>query len=286
MRLWFVPLNVLVAALCIHGIAQEHHPLGRFHSDAKRKGTLPGGLGPGTHHPLCLKAEDVMSCWGGGFMKKVVFQLSLVRLLVWFCCDFAGCFWCSLFVFLCVYFYSYTFQFLKLQSLRWVVTGSCRDYMVPFQSPPWSSFTHGCCTRSLWHTHSNIHFLIDFLQTCNYSVSHSFEHSLIHPAIHPIASQDGTNLAVRQISATHVNSPLLVHLIWADHYIPFVHSTIFMSSPSFFPFICRLSTHSLVQSVFLTLVRFAWSSCNPILDIVQLVQNRRHKGLVVFVVVN
>lgn len=108
MRLWFVPLNVLVAALCIHGIAQEHHPLGRFHSDAKRKGTLPGGLGPGTHHPLCLKAEDVMSFWGGGFMKKVVFQLSLVRLLVWFCCDFAGCFWCSLFVFfVCVFLILY-----------------------------------------------------------------------------------------------------------------------------------------------------------------------------------
>lgn len=28
MRLWFVALNVLVAAFCVHGIAQEHHPLG------------------------------------------------------------------------------------------------------------------------------------------------------------------------------------------------------------------------------------------------------------------
>lgn len=46
-----------------------------------------------------------------------------------------------------------------------------------------------------------------------------------------------------------------------------------------------LSTHFLVQSVFSTLVLSVWSSCNPILDIVQLVQNRRHEGRVVFVVV-
>lgn len=40
MRLWFVPLNVLVAAFCFHGIAQEHHPLGRFYSNANRQGNL------------------------------------------------------------------------------------------------------------------------------------------------------------------------------------------------------------------------------------------------------
>lgn len=35
---------------------------------------------------------------------------------------------------------------------------------------------------------------------------------------------------------------------------PFVHSAVFLSSPSCFPFLCRLSTHFLVQSVFPTLV--------------------------------
>lgn len=204
--------------------------------------------------------------------------------LLWFCWLFLV----QLVFFLCVCVFFFLYIPVPKASVPAV---SCHRFMQglhgPFPESPVIQL-HSWLLHSLthWHTHSNIHFLIDFLQTCNYSVSHSFEHSLIHPAIHPIASQDGTNLAVRQISATHVNSPLLVHLIWADHYIPFVHSTIFMSSPSFFPFICRLSTHSLVQSVFLTLVCFAWSSCNPILDIVQLVQNRRHKGLVVFVVVN
>lgn len=46
MRLWMVPLDVLVAALCIHGITQENHPLGCFYSDAIREGTLPSGLSP------------------------------------------------------------------------------------------------------------------------------------------------------------------------------------------------------------------------------------------------
>lgn len=46
MRLWFVPLNVLVAAFCIHGIAREHHPLGRFYSNANRQRTLPAMLAP------------------------------------------------------------------------------------------------------------------------------------------------------------------------------------------------------------------------------------------------
>lgn len=40
MTLWFVPLNVLVAALCIHSFARERHPLGHFYSDAHREGTL------------------------------------------------------------------------------------------------------------------------------------------------------------------------------------------------------------------------------------------------------
>lgn len=54
MRLWFVPLNVLVAAFCIHGIAREHHPLGRFYSNANRQGTLPAVLSPCACRPLHL----------------------------------------------------------------------------------------------------------------------------------------------------------------------------------------------------------------------------------------
>lgn len=87
------------------------------------------------------------------------------------------------------------------------------------------SFTH---TNT--HTHTYVHSLIFFLQTCIYSVNHSLRDSLIHPSIHPPASQVLTNLVVRQISASHVNNPLLVHLICVDHSTP-------LSTP---PFSCFL----------------------------------------------
>lgn len=52
MRLWFVPLNVLVAALCIHGIAQEHRPLARIYSNNSNcKGGPPR---PFARHPTQL----------------------------------------------------------------------------------------------------------------------------------------------------------------------------------------------------------------------------------------
>lgn len=62
MRLWFVPLNVLVAALCIHGIAQEHRPLGRFYSNANREGTLPAVLVP-VLVTLCTYKQRVLCPW-------------------------------------------------------------------------------------------------------------------------------------------------------------------------------------------------------------------------------
>lgn len=60
MTLWFVPLNVLVAALCIHSFAWEHHPVGHFYSNALREGTLltvaacPQGSGEEESSTCCL----------------------------------------------------------------------------------------------------------------------------------------------------------------------------------------------------------------------------------------
>lgn len=79
MRLWFVPLNVLVAAFCIHGIAQEHRLLGRFYSN--EKAPLPVVLASALVS-LCtykLRVCVLVECRAqGGAMKKVSSCLWLV----------------------------------------------------------------------------------------------------------------------------------------------------------------------------------------------------------------
>ncbi len=177
-------------------------------------------------------------------MKKVSSCLWSVVGLV--CCDWLAVFGAAWFLYILVPKAS-------------VPAVSCHGFMQGLDGPFPESLViqlHSwLLVHSLTHTntHSYIHFLVVFfLQTCIYSVSHSLDRSLIHPFVihpstHPTVSQVPTGLAVRQISASHVNNPLLVHLICADHSIP-------LSTPFCFPFIRRLSTHSLVLSVFPTVV--------------------------------
>lgn len=80
-------------------------------------------------------------------------------------------------------------------------------------------------------THTLLHTFHSHLPITNiYSAAHSLCHSLIHPfVIYPSTQQSHslTSFAVRQISASHVNSLLLVHLIYSDPFIP-------LSTPLFF----------------------------------------------------
>ena len=149
----------------------------------------------------------------------------------------------------------------------------------------------GALTHSFTHTHTQAHaqpykrFLVLLLQTCIYSVRHSLESSCHSSFLssnsltgsHQFSSETNKCVTCQQ-SIIGPYDPLRRPLY------PFVHSAVFLSSPSCFPFIRRLSTHSLVQSVVPTLVASVWSSCNPVLDSVKLVQNRRCEGLEVFVV--
>lgn len=152
---------------------------------------------------------------------------------------------------------------------------SCRDWMVPFQVSR-SSFTHGCwCTQSQTYTLAYISLPFSYIQV-THSIISSFIYLPFNHSIRPKVLQVHTSLAVRQISASHVQSPLLVHSISAD---PFVGIGTFLSSPSCFPFICGLSTHLPSLLVFPTLVVSVWSSYNPMLHIVQLAQNKRHEAL-------
>lgn len=236
MRLWFVPLNVLVAALRILGIAREHRPLGRFYSNANREGTLPAECRPCTHHHLHLKAEGVVSlgragvrgrAWGG-VMKKVSSCLWLAVGLV--CCDWLAVFGAAWFLYIPVPKAS-------------VPAVSCHGFMQGLHGPFSESLViqlHSWLLHSHTHTQTHTHSQHTIpCRRCLLTNMHLFSHSLklslihpfiIHPAIHPTVSQVPTNLAVRQISASHVNSPLLVHLICVDHSIP-------LSTP---PFSCLL----------------------------------------------
>lgn len=106
-------------------------------------------------------------------------------------------------------------------------------------------------------THSCAHFLV--LQTCIYSVSHSLDHSLIHPFVihpssHPTVSQVPTKFSSETNKCVTCQQSIIGPFDLCRSFYPFVHSAVLLSSPSCFPFIRRLSTHSLVQSVFPTLV--------------------------------
>lgn len=286
MRLWLVPLNVLVAALCIQGIAREHRPLGRFHSDnANWEGTLPAVLVPllvtlGTYKRRVLCPGGAGGGGGGGGGVEEPWRRSPV-VFGWLSVWFAVIGWLYL-----VQLGFYTFQFLKLQSLRWVVVGSCGDCVVPSQGPSSSSFTHGCwCTHSIthWLTHTNtLTSAWTILHTCPrlpLTDMHLFSKSLTQPIPHS-PSRHPSFHSSNSLTGSHQFSSETNKCVTCQQSIigpydpcrslyPFVHSAVLLSSPSCFPFIRRLSTHSLVQSVFPLFS--VWSSCNPVLHSVQLV---------------
>lgn len=160
-------------------------------------------------------------------------QLSLVS--CWFGLRWVtGCFWCSL---VCIHSTS-----LDLGSLRWVITGPCRDLLVPFCCPLWSSFiffffgTHTCTlTHAFWSFSS---LLMN---------RHLFSMPLIRSFSHPFIqlSHRETNKCVtcQQSIISPQSDQINLSLC------------LLLSCPSCFPFIQRLSTHSLVSLSNLCLVQ-------------------------------
>lgn len=73
----------------------------------------------------------------------------------------------------------------------------------------------------------------------------------------------------------------IVHHMYVGSVQITLSSLFFLHLLSSFPFIHRQSTHSLVQSVFPHLCSLYGPVVIPVLDIVQLVPNSRHEGLVV-----
>lgn len=105
------------------------------------------------------------------------------------------------------------------------------------------------------NTHSYVHFLVFlFLQTCVYSVTHSLFHSLIHPFFHTFIQHVSRQFSSETNKCVTCQQSIFGPFDLCRSLYPFVHSAVFLSSPSCFPFIRRLSTRSLVQSVFPTLV--------------------------------
>lgn len=120
-------------------------PPGRFHSNASRQRPFPARLAPelGTLCSYKLKGQCPRG-WRRPSGEVAVRVSSCLWSLAGLVCGglLAG--------FGAAWFRIHSTSF-DLGSLRWVITGPCRDLLVPFLCPLWSSFIF------LWYTHKHTH---------------------------------------------------------------------------------------------------------------------------------
>lgn len=205
-------------------------PPGRFYSNASWQHPFPARLAPELA-TLCsykLSGECPRGCWrpAGEVAVRVSSCLWSVAGLV--CRGLLAVFGAAWF---CIHSPS-----LDLGSLRWVITGPCRDLLVPFCCPLWSSFIF------LVHTHTHAHWSCSLVMNRPW-ISMPLIRSFTHPFIQ--LSHRETNKCVT--CQQSIISPQSEQINLSLCLLP--------SRPSCFPFIQRLGTHSLVSLSNLWLVQ-------------------------------